>query len=213
MSQEINFPTSMNLRNVKETAEPTMRGDFMVFDSQNQTYGARSTIRIPIENAANTWLHRNDSFLSFRVKINGSSTGGEIALDGTCYSIFRNARLTQASNILVEQNECARLWNGLFDLQVAGSERASKEITHGIQNNQYGSIANGLYGTTIKDGLYMYFSIPLPMSIIGTLSEKSFPLGALKTNLMLELDVEDLNKIITTRESFETILGIQTKGR
>jgi hypothetical protein len=210
MSQEINFPTSMNLRNVKETAEPTMRGDFMVFDSQNQTYGARSTIRIPIENAANTWLHGNDSFLSFRVKINGSSTGGAIALDGTCYSIFKNARLTQASNILCEQNECGRLWNSLFDLQVAGSERASKEITHGIQQNDFGSIANGLYGATISDGKYLYFSIALPMSIVGTLSEKSFPLSTLKTNLMLELDVEDLNKMVTTRESNETILGVHT---
>jgi hypothetical protein len=37
------------------------------------------------------------------------------------------------------------------------------------------------------------------MSIIGSLSEKSFPLGALQTGLVLELDVEDLNKMVTTR--------------
>ena len=59
---------------------------------------------------------------------------------------------------------------------------------------------NNLHGVTLADGLYVYFCITLPMSIVGSLAEKSFPVGALKTNLVLELDVADLNKIVTTRE-------------
>jgi hypothetical protein len=73
MSQVINFPTSMNLSVTKETTEPTMRGDFLVFGSASQEHGAGSTIKIDISNVANTWLHGNDSFLSFRAKINATT--------------------------------------------------------------------------------------------------------------------------------------------
>jgi hypothetical protein len=210
MSQVINFPTSMNLSSVKETAEPTMRGDFMAFGSQNQVYGARDMIKIPIPNASNVWLHGNDSFLSFRVKITGVATGGILSLDGSCYSIIKNARLVHAGNILVEQNECGRLWNALFDLQVSGADRASKEITHGVYDDIQISRSSGLFGTVVTNDKYLYFSFPLPMSIVGTLAEKSFPLGALSTGMMLELDVEDLNKMVTTRVPSALTVGAQT---
>jgi hypothetical protein len=49
--------------------------------------------------------------------------------------MFKNARLINAGNMLVEQGECGRLWNALFDLQVSASDRVSKEITHGIQED------------------------------------------------------------------------------
>jgi hypothetical protein len=210
MSQVINFPTSMNLSNVKETAEPTMRGDFMAFQSQNQTYGARDTIRIPISNAANVWLHGNDSFLSLRVKITAEATGGLLSLDASCYSIFKNARLVHAGNILVEQNECGRLWNALFDIQVSAADRASKEITHGIIDDAQLNRSSGLFGTAVASDKYLYFCFPIPMSIVGTLSEKSFPLGALSTGLMLEFDIEDLNKMVTTRAPAATTVGAQS---
>lgn len=198
MSQQLNFPNSMNLSMVKETAQTTMRGDFLQFTSQNTTYKARDTIKIPIANASNIWLHGQDSFISMRVKINGASTGGQLALDSTVYSMFKTARLTQGGNTLVEQNECGRLWNALFDLQVSGGDRASKEITMGVATGGYDNF--GIFGTPTIDGLYLYFSFPLPMSIVGTLSEKSFPLGAISTGMLLELEIEDVNKFLTTRQ-------------
>lgn len=207
MSQTINFPNSMNLSQVKATAETTMKADFMSFASQNQTYGARDTIRIPIPNTANTWLHGNDSFMSLRLKNNATVTGGKLSIDGNIYSLFRNARLIQAGNLLVEQNDCNRLWQALFDLQVSSSQRSSKEITMGID---FSPTDKGLFGNEISNGKYSYFSFPLPMSIIGTLSEKSFPLGALSTGMVLELDVEDINKFLTTRISNDTPEGQQT---
>jgi hypothetical protein len=210
MSQVINFPTSMNLSAVKETAEPTMKGDFMALGSQNQVYVARDTIRVPIPNASNIWLHGNDSFLSFRVKITGASTGGVLSIDGSCYSLIKNARLVHAGNILVEQNECGRLWNALFDLQVSGADRASKEITHGVLDDTQLSRSSGLFGSIVTNDKYLYFSFPLPMSIVGTLAEKSFPLGALSTSMMLELDVEDLNKMVTTRVPAAATIGAQS---
>jgi hypothetical protein len=210
MSQIINFCESMNLSKVKETAEPSMRGDFIAFGTQNQVYGARETIKIPIGNVANTWLHGNDCMLSGRFKVTGAQTAGSMSIDGTCFSLFKNARLTNAGNILVEQNECGRLWNALFDLQVSISERPSKEVTHCVHWDAATPVGNGYFGSLVVLNKYLYFSICLPMSIVGSLSEKSFPLGALSTNLMLEFDVEDLNKIITTRESNNTIAGVQS---
>jgi hypothetical protein len=204
--QKLNYPNSMNLNLVKETATPSMKGHFLDFTSQNTTYKARDTIRIPIANTANTWLHGNDSFLSCRVKISGTSTGGVLSLDSTVYSMFKSCRIIQGGNVLVEQQECGRLWNALFDLQVNGADRSSKEITMGMQVN--GGITNySVMGTNIVSEKYLYFCFALPVSILGTLSEKSFPLGAITSPLMLEIEVEDCNKFITTRENTNGPLG------
>jgi hypothetical protein len=80
MSQVVNFPNSMDLRGVKATAEPTMKGEFLEFQSQNQSYGQREKIRIPISNTANTWLHGPDSFFSGRFKPTFTATGGSFKL-------------------------------------------------------------------------------------------------------------------------------------
>jgi hypothetical protein len=67
--------------------------------------------------------------LRLRVKPTAASTGGSLSLDGNVYSLFRNTRLSQASSLIVEQNECSRLWHALFfDLQVGTADRVSKEI-------------------------------------------------------------------------------------
>ena len=88
------------------------------------------------------------------------------------------------------------MWDALFDIQVGHNDRHSKQISHCIAPDEAIVYNTCLYGVTHDDGLYTYFCIPLPMSIVGTLSEKSFPLGALATNLVLELDVADLNKLL-----------------
>lgn len=199
MSQVVNFPNSMDLRGVKATAEPTMKGEFLEFQSQNQSYGQREKIRIPISNTANTWLHGPDSFLSGRFKIGAVHTGGSIAIDGTVFSLFRNARLLHNNVPIVEQIECGRLWNALFDFQVGHNDRNAKQISHCIAPNDITELNSTLFGSVITSDKYVYFSLCLPMSIVGSLSEKSFPLGALQTGLVLELDVEDLNKMVTTR--------------
>jgi hypothetical protein len=48
--------------------------------------------------------------------------------------------------------------------------------------------------------------LPVP----GTLSEKSFPLGALNKHLQLELDIQDFKKMLTTREGNDTTVGRQS---
>lgn len=198
MSQVINFPTSMNLSAVKETAEPTMKGEFISYASINQTYGSRQTIKIPIPSASNLWLHGQDCFISGRFKVNATcvGVGADLSIDGNAYSLFKNARLYNSSNLLTEVVDCNRLYHALFDLQVSYADRFGKDVTHCIDPTS----TFGLYGQTIVSDKYMYFSMTLPMSIVGSLCDKSFPLGALKTGLLLELDVEDVNKILTTRE-------------
>ena len=183
MAQVVNFPTSMNLSNVKATAEPTMKGEFLEFQSQNQSYGQREKIRIPIANTANTWLHGNDSFLSGRFKVESTATGGSIQLDGSAFSLFQNARLLHNNVPIVEQIECGRLWNALFDFQVGYNERYSKQISHCIAVDENSTFHESLFGVTLTNDKFVYFSICLPMSIVGSLSEKSFPLGALNTGL------------------------------
>ena len=137
MTTVVNFPTSMNLSSFKATAEPTMKGEFLEYQTQNQSYGSREIIRINISNTANTWLHGNDSFLSGRFKVNGSSTGGSIAIDGSAYSLFTNARVTNNSVAIVEHVECGRLWNALFDIQVGHNDRHSKQISHCIAPDDF----------------------------------------------------------------------------
>ena len=186
-----------------------MKGEFLEFQSQNQQYGQREKIRIPISNTANTWLHGPDSFLSGRFKITHVATAGSIQLDGTAFSLFRNARLLHNNVPIVEQIECSRLWNALFDFQVGHNDRHSKQISHCIAPNAHDKLDTSLFGVPITSNKYVYFSLCLPMSIVGSLSEKSFPLGALQTGLVLELDVEDLNKMVTTR-IYNDNLGVHT---
>jgi len=208
---EINFPDSMDLRAIKATSEPTMKAEFLEFQSQNQTYGQREKIKIPISNTANTWLHGNDSFLSGRFKLTGAlHPGGSISIDGTAFSLFKNARLLQNNVPIVEQIECGRNWNALFDFQVGHNDRYSKQISHCVAENNFVLMNPTLFGTKIVNNKYVYFSICLPMSIVGSLSEKSFPLGSLNTGFVLELDVEDLTKMITTRAPNNTEFGMQS---
>ena len=162
MAQVVNFPTSMNLSNVKATAEPTMKGEFLEFQSQNQTYKQREKIRIPIANTANTWLHGNDSFLSGRFKIEHVATGGALAIDGTAFSLFQNARLLHNNVPIVEQIECGRLWNALFDFQVGHNDRHAKQLSHCIAHDDYTAMNTGLHGVSITSNKYVYFSICLP---------------------------------------------------
>jgi hypothetical protein len=69
--------------------------------------------------------------------------------------MFRNARLINAGSMLVEQNECGRLWNALFDLQVSAGDRMSKEITHGISNDTQLNRSSGLYGKEVREGIHI----------------------------------------------------------
>ena len=190
MSQIVNFPPSMNLGAVKSPALEDMRPHMMSFRSQNANYGARDTVTIAIPTGQKgMYLHPSDSFISFRLTPVFTATGGTLALDANAYSVFRNARVRHGSNVLVNQRNCNRLWNALFDIQVGTSDREARQIDLGIEGDTTTSNVSNLFGVGLISGQSISCSFTLPMAVVGSLQEKAIPLGWLNTSqLFIELD-------------------------
>lgn len=204
----VNLSDSMNLSKVKAPLAEEVKGSHLVFKSQNQTYGARDTIVIPIPTAPNSWLHPQDSFISFKFVPTFTITAGSMSLDATCYSIIRNIRVRQGANLLVNQRNCNRLWNAVYDVQVPSGERVSHQLSLGVEDSTTDSPSGHLYGAVLTSGQALGFSFTLPCSVVGSMQEKAIPLGALSSQLYIELDIEDMNRMLTNRDdNAGTILG------
>jgi len=196
----INLPPSLNLGGVKQSALQDMRPSFQKLRSQNATYGPRDTIIIPIPTGRRgDFLNGADSYISF--KFTPSYTGtGPLSLDACAYSFFRNIRVRHGSNLLVNQRNCNRLWNALHDIQVNGSDRENDQITLCHMADTLISPANNMYGIAVASGSTYGASFSLPVPLVGALSEKACPLGWMNTSqLYIEIDLEDMNKVFTTR--------------
>jgi hypothetical protein len=211
MSEIINFPQSMNLSQTKPQALNDMKGSFQQYKSQNQNYKQRDTISIPIPTGASgTFLHGSDSFISFRFTPEFIDPGtGALFLDGNFLSLFKNVRIRHGSSLLCNHREANRLYQSLFDSHTTSATRAGRSIDLGIfQNNTITKTQNmnGAYlGTT---GKTLDCCVTLPIPLLGSLAEKALPVGWLtNSQLFLEIDLEDVNKIMTSRGSDTTIRG------
>ena len=217
MSQIINLPPSLNLGDVKQNALQDMSPSFQKLRAMNASYSPRDTITIAIPTGRRgDFLHGADSFISFKVIpniVNGAAN--VLSLDGTDYSFFRNVRVRHGSNVLVNQRNSNRLWNALYDVQVSASERESNQVSL-LQHSGSGPDANcnNMYGITfantsaIPAGCGYNASFTLPCPLVGSLSEKAVPLGWMNTSqLYIEIDLEDANKVLTTRSGKNTYAG------
>lgn len=209
MSSVVNFPPSMNLAINKAPLLEGMRGGHLQFRSQNSSYGERETISINIPTGQQgMWLHPQDSYLSFRFKPTFTVTAGSVSLDANAYSIFQHCRVRHGSNVLVNQRNCNRLWSALYDVQVPSGERASHTVNLGIKEDNQDARDGYLYGEALTSGQTRGYSMSLPISVLGSLQEKAIPLGWLNSSqLTLELDVESMTKMLTTRTSNNTLVG------
>jgi hypothetical protein len=210
MSSTINLPKSMNLSEVKPQALNDMKGSMQQYKSQNQQYKQRDTVSIPIPTSTQgAWLHGSDSFISFRFTPEFTDPGvGNLFLDGNILSIFKNVRVRHGSNLLVNHREANRLYQSLFDTQTTSASRVSRSIDMGVYYSESVSTTNNLEGCNLENGKSHDFCVTLPIPLLGSLSEKSLPIGWLtNSQLFLEFDLEDFNRIITSRGD-----SINTKG-
>lgn len=210
MSSVVNFPPSMNLAQTKAPALEGMRGGHLQFRSQNASYNERETISINIPTGQQgMWLHPQDSYISFRFKPKFTVNNGSVSLDANAYSIFQHCRVRHGSNVLVNQRNCNRLWSALYDVQVPSGERASHTVNLGIKEDSQDARDGYLYGQTLTSDTTYGYSMSLPISVLGSLQEKAIPLGWLNSSqLTLELDLESMTKILTTRTSNNTLQGV-----
>lgn len=216
MAEIIQLPSSMNLTEVKQTALPDMKANFLEIPSNNRVYAPRDTIQIEIPTGQRgVFLHAQDSYISYRFKPSFTCAAGQPSLDGTAFSIIKSVKVRHSSNYLVNQQNANRLYNALYDIQVSPSERGVNQIGLGVQDTLVNSVSNNLYGLQFaKTGdanlanAWYGVSHPLICSVVGTLQENAIPLGWLNSApLVIELEVEDYSKIITTRRANDLIGG------
>ena len=155
------------------------------------------------------YLHPQDSFLEFKfTPVFTEGTSGQTSLDANAYSIFKSIRILHGSNVLVNVQNCNRLYNALYDIQVHGSERNAGQITLGIQSETVNSLHCNLFGQQLVSTRTYQFSMTLPCSILGSLQEKALPLGWMgASSLYLELEIEGVNRILTGRVDGDVIGG------
>jgi hypothetical protein len=210
----INLPESMNLTNQKKVALVDMLPFTHHITSTNTTYNPRDMIRINIPNGSNNGskLHGSDSNFSFDFTPVFTTSTGTVSLDATCYSFFRNARLTNGSNIISNLRNANRIWNALYDVSVNSSDRENDTVTMGLEVQITCSLGNNMYGKALSSGETYHCSFCLPMPLVGSLTDKSVPLSWLNSPLVLEFDLEDANRVFCTRVGKDTIIGSEGIG-
>lgn len=211
-----NFPPSLNLAEGKASAIQQSDGQFLRFRSDNSTYQSADTVRIEIPcGRKGLWGYGQDTFLEFKSTAgNSTCAGGALFLDGNAYSYFKTARLYHGTNLLCNIPEFGRICHAMYDAQVSIAERNSiGTISLGVGGKQAtGAVAAGiddyenilasgagLFGHNIDNGCTYSYAFPLMMPLIGSLTSKAVPLGWMTSSLYLELVVEDVNKVYTSR--------------
>lgn len=204
----VNFPPSMNLADIKQSALQECDGQFLRYRSDNSSYVNGDTIRLEIPcGRKGQWLHPQDSFLEFKMTSGTSTfTSGAIFLDGNCLTYFKQARIYHGSNLLCSINDFNRIAHSMYDLQVNTAERQCQTINLGVGGVQTAtsesydlwSLGAG-YGHLIDNASTYAYSHPLMLPLLGSLTEKAVPLGWMTSSLYLELVIEDAQKCVTTR--------------
>jgi hypothetical protein len=205
----INLPDSMNLTEQKKVALVDMSPFSHKIRSTNTSYNPRDMIRINIPTGGNNGakLHGSDSYFSFDFTPIFTIAGGAMSLDGCAYSFFKNARLINGSNNISTLRNANRAWNMLYDVSVNSADRESDTNTMCLSISVTSSLGNNMYGKTLISGETYSCSFCLPMPLIGSLTDKSVPLSWLNAPLVLELDLEDANRVFCTRRTKNSYAG------
>jgi len=205
---EVNFPKSFDMSSKKP---PVPCNSFISrFRSDNSTYttntsGSTDTIRISIPcGGRGQYLMPNDSFLTFKLTptITSLQTGA-VKIDGCAYSLFRRCRVLHGSTVLVDINNCGRLWNAIRDVQVPSSARirdescllADADTATGTNANNY--LAGVTFPTTpqVFDTAFV-----LPVGLVGSLSKGAVPICLMSGgDLIIELELNPANVCCTSR--------------
>jgi hypothetical protein len=205
----VTLPLSMNLAESKPACVADCKASFQRFRSDNATYGQGDIVRIEIPCGRNgTYLHAQDSFLEFKFMATFTDgANGTTCLDGNCLSIFKSCRIMHGSNVLVNIQNCNRLWHALYDVQC--NDRNTGQITMGIITESTNSPHCNLFGAQLTSGNVYPFAFTLPVSLLGSLQEKALPIGMMNaSNLYLELEIDTMSRIFTGRQDNNVIGGI-----
>jgi len=203
----VNFPKSFDMASKQP---PVPCSSFISrFRSDNSTYttnssGSVDTIRIQIPcGGRGQYLMPNDSFITFKMTPTiASLTAGTVKIDSCAYSLFRRCRVLHGSTVLIDINNCGRLWNALRDVQVPASARVRDEVCLlADADSAAGTNANNyLAGVSLTSGQVYDAAFVLPVGLLGSLSKNAVPLCLMGgSDLFLELELNPANVAETTR--------------
>lgn len=199
---QLNYPQSLDMmaKNPAAPADPVLTR----FRSDNPSYQSGDVIRIEIPTGGrNQFLLPNDSYLSFDFTSVHSitATNSTVRLDGSAMSIFRRARIIHGANVLVDINNCNRLWTALRDVLVSAYDRKIDEIRLGLHSDaDQQNFNHYTEGLSLTSGATYDAAFNLPLPLVGSLSKTALPLGLIGAgSLFIELEVAPMNQILTTR--------------
>jgi hypothetical protein len=197
----VNFPSSMNLSEGKQSAITSANASFQRIRSDNASYTDNDIIRIEIPTGrAGDFLHGSDSFISGKFKPEFTNTAGYVSIDSCIYSIIKSIKIYHGSNLIDSVDNANRLYNAIYDLQVHNSERHGDTINMMISDNVQNKLA-GYFGQILTSGVEYDFSFTLPCALLGSLSEKALPLGWMgSSSIYVEITLESANRVLTTQE-------------
>jgi hypothetical protein len=201
----------MNLAEGKQSAVTSANASFQRIRSDNTSYTDGDIIRIECPcGRAGDFLHGSDSFFSGKIKFDFASTGaGFVSIDQCIYSIIKSIKIYHGSNLIDSVDHANRLYNAIYDLQVHTSERAGDSINMMVLDDETNQIS-GYFGQVLLPNVEYDFSFTLPCALLGSLSDKSVPLGWMgASSLYLEITLESANRVLTTQEQS----GADPRGR
>jgi hypothetical protein len=201
----------MNLGDVKQPCVSDCKSSINRYRSDNGTYNHGDIMRIEIPTGKRgQWLHASDSFIEFKMTPTfNAGTSGSLSLNANALSLFKTIRILHGTQQIINVQNCNRLYQALYDIQIPGTRRAHHQITMGVQPESTQSPHGGLFGITMTSGYTYSFAFTIPISLIGSLQEKAVPLGYMgASSLYIEIELENAMRAFTGRTDGNLIGGL-----
>lgn len=193
MSNIVDLPVGLDLSKNKPLLNPTITGSIERYRSSQNAYAPLETCRIEIPTSGmGKYLHQDDSFLEFKVTFTFTAgTASTVNLDSSIYSILNTVRVVHGSNLLYNLNDARKLYNVLREF---GSFSHSDCAMLGTNDSSF------IAGKALTTNTPYTFCCNLPISALGTLTDKSLPLSMMNsTELALEIDFAPINVVLCNR--------------
>lgn len=159
-----------------------------VLPTNKSTFGSTETCIIYVPcGRRNSYLDVLQSYMRMTVK-NTSATA--FNMDGSGASFISRVDVFHGSNLLETIQAYGVLSNYIFDLQTSDSQRKGLANIYGFDNT------GGRQGATLAAGAQITLCLPIFSGVVGVLSEKCLPTGALGDDIRLEITFESTGNAI-----------------
>lgn len=182
-------PAAINLAGQKKHMDVGVTQSYTRHDSNSSSAGEGSTVVINIPTGGRPrFLLPSESYLTFSIVPTLTGLTGDLFLDGSAHSFFRNVRIYHGDE-LVSTNNYPQLANYLIDYNMSASDRDGAGTSMGCGTTPF-KLTHNVKST---------FAIPLFVPILGLLTDHGIPLSWMgSTNLRLELDLASFAQVYTS---------------